>query len=269
VLPAGWQSPPQQPLTPGTAEDGEPEPEESSPDEAAGDDEDGDDEDGDEDATGETAPEPEAPAAQEFSEYAAQQWIRANTPKLTRQQGRAVRSYTEYSFGANGALRAGTEPSKASAKMMQGLDSAMQPLPDSVVLRRVVGETAFPGGIPAVGDVIADEGYSSTSLGPDIGGGDVRMEIVTPAGTPALVTGRYSVMPDQREVILARGTRLRVVSAEQRGSWWNLKLEVVPGAPVAKAADASDADTADPEPDGSESTLAERMADAVYTVVSG
>jgi len=270
LLPAGWQAPPPQ-LQPPAGEPGL---------------EAGDEEDGDEEAPAVPAPEPEAPAepeaapegppavaetpvAQEFTEYEAQQWIRANTPKLTRQQGRAVRNYTEYSFGVNGALRAGAEPSPASAKMMQGLDSAMEPLPSSVVLRRIVGENAFPGGIPSAGEVIADEGYSSTSLGPDIGGGDVRMEIVTPAGTPALVTGRYSVMPDQREVILARGTRLRVVSAEQQaGGRWDLVLEVVQGAPVAKSAAPEPGPGLPPGGDG-ESTLADRMADAVYTVVSG
>ena len=198
------------------------------------------------------------------SEYEAQQWIAANTPKLSRQQSKAVRDYTGYSFGANGALRAGTELSPASKAMAQGLDSAMGPLPDSVVLGRVVGENAFPGGIPAAGDVIADAAYSSTSLGKDLGGAEVRMVITAPAGTPAIVTGRYSVMPGQREVILARGTALRVDGVSRSGNGPAvIRATVVPGGrvPALKQLGKAAAQR--------QSTLADRMADAVYTVVGG
>jgi hypothetical protein len=245
---------------------GEPEPEESSPDEA------------DDDDAGEAAPEPEAGAeapeaptpVEAADDEEARQWLARHAPKLTRAQAKALNVYAGTdSYEINSALRTGEALDAELAAVVRALDSAMSPLPEPVVLFRGLrsGKSTFPDGIPEAGQVITDAGYGSTSAAPayrDNWPGKVVMEIVAPEGTPALLAGGSGAVlnPAEREVILARGTQMRVVSRAQVDGQWRLKLEVVQQ--VAKAALVMR-----PSPGGKGDTLADRMSDAVYTVVGG
>ena len=81
------------------------------------------------------------------------------------------------------------------------------------------------------GQVITDQAFMSTSLGPAIGdaGSEVQMHIAAPRGTPGVVTGTLSGAPSQREIVLARGTSLAVNRAVQDAEGgWQVWLTVVP-----------------------------------------
>jgi hypothetical protein len=104
-----------------------------------------------------------------------------------------------------------------------------------MVLARMVDMDAFAGVTDLTeleGQVITDPAFMSTSLGPAIGdaGSEVRMHIAAPRGTPGVITGTLSGAPSQREIVLARGTRLAVTDARQDASGtWEMWLRVVPG----------------------------------------
>lgn len=82
----------------------------------------------------------------------------------------------------------------------------------SVSFLRVGSEALGTTGDPRTlrGTVQIEAGYMSTSLGsapPGHFNGRIRMEIVVPAGSTGLWMGIRSAYPDQRELILPRGTR--------------------------------------------------------------
>lgn len=117
------------------------------------------------------------------------------------------------------------EPLWSQPYRMRGLDSAMSPLASATQLTREVDASAF-GGIgdltSLIGRTITDRAYMSTSRSAHYSsGGAVTMHITAPRGTRAVDAARHSAMPGQQEVILARGTRLRITGARRRpsGSW--------------------------------------------------
>jgi SPP1 gp7 family putative phage head morphogenesis protein len=123
-------------------------------------------------------------------------------------QAKAIQAYTGPEYTAvNGGLRADGDGGPVAA----ALSSAMQPLPeDLTLLRQIEGPMTFDG--LARGDVIADPGFSSTTLSP--GGrfasnrsGTTVMHIMTPAGTPVVWTGTAAEFPEN-EVILDAGQPL-------------------------------------------------------------
>ncbi|MGW9351062.1 WXG100-like domain-containing protein [Nocardiopsis flavescens] len=119
------------------------------------------------------------------------------------------------------------------------LDRATDPsLPEGVeAVRGVFGfDHLAPGGTedPAslVGRTFTAPGFTSVSLGtrPSASGGAptdiIRLSL--PPGTRGLWVGDRSLHPGEREIILARGTALRVLSFERWGRGWALHAEVVP-----------------------------------------
>jgi len=129
--------------------------------------------------------------------------------------GNFVRGFSD----VNAKLRKGD----TSDPTVREMDAAMAPLPDDVILSRVVGPEAF-GLTPETignleeytGKLVADKGYASTNLGTPMphGAGQITMSIATPAGTRAVVpaTGQPS-----REVILDRDQPLRITKVDPDG----------------------------------------------------
>lgn len=109
---------------------------------------------------------------------------------------------------------------------LAGLDRALaRPLPERVEAVRGLQEVSFMtidefgtelgSGDPRrlVGTIQTETGYISSSLGarpPARFDGPVRMEFDLPAGTHAGWMGARSAFPDQRELILQRGTQYEI-----------------------------------------------------------
>ena len=215
----------------------------------------------------EPEPEPQAPPAEtphietgphagfspeEFDDdIDAREWLRDHQPKLTDEQKQALDWYTGAGSSlTNWRLRRGEELPDDIAANVREIDSAMGPLPADLVLTRMVGQGVFDDRDPTafatdlsdlVGSLISDKGYLSTSLGGPSAGAESRgviMHIAAPKGTPAIVVGNLSANPDEREILLGRGTRLAVSRMERakNGYGWEAWLTVVTDDTAAKAA---------------------------------
>ena len=115
-------------------------------------------------------------------------------------------------------LRAGKETPDSKA-----MDAAMRPLPEDLILSRVVGPEAFGlnpstiGQTPELtGKLIKDKGFSPTNIGTPLPheGPAITMVIATPAGTRAVTP---SVGRPSREVILDREQPFRVTKVQDDG----------------------------------------------------
>jgi hypothetical protein len=88
-------------------------------------------------------------------------------------------------------------------------------LPASIVLFRGMVDGLPEGSLPA-GTVITNQGYVSTSYGPDRDGSfydlEIQLTITVPAGTNAISMDGVGVNSTQKEILLPRGTRLVVES---------------------------------------------------------
>jgi hypothetical protein len=159
-----------------------------------------------------------------------------HTPDLPPEQAEAVDWYTgPGAYEANAPIRAGEQLPADVAEQVANMDAAMSPLPADMLLARMVDMDAFAGVTDLTeleGQVITDAAFMSTALGPAVGdaGTEVLMRIAAPEGTPGVITGTLSGAPSQREVVLARGTRLAVQSAVRNDQGvWEMRLVVVPG----------------------------------------
>jgi hypothetical protein len=132
----------------------------------------------------------------------------------TPEQAGAIHGYAEHYQEINDAARAGKDHAGADA-----ISSAMQPMPqDLILLREVSGQHALADVNP--GDVIADQGFSSTTLrtGNRYASGrddTTVMHILTPAGTPAVWADPVSEYPED-EMILDRGQALVMMKKQVR-----------------------------------------------------
>lgn len=138
--------------------------------------------------------------------------------RYTPAQAEAVRQYVDHSYEMNAHAR-GEEirwrryPEAATAARVDALSSAMAPLPDDLILmREIKGAEALDRFEP--GDVIADDGFSSTTLRAGRfasgRGGTTIMHILAPKGTPVVWAGRV-----EDELIMDRGQALVLVSRKQ------------------------------------------------------
>lgn len=168
----------------------------------------------------------------------ADKWLTGNRADWTPEQKQAVEWYAgSGSAMVNRRLREGADlPEDALGVNVRAeaaaLDSAMSPLPADLVMERVVGADAFGGEdkiAGLTGKVITDQAYQSASLGgTSLGRQGVVMHIGAPEGTPAVVIGNRLVV-GEREILLARGTRLAVSRAEEVDGRWHLWAMVIPG----------------------------------------
>ena len=136
--------------------------------------------------------------------------------RYTPEQAAAIHGYAEHYQEIQDAARTGKDHAGADA-----IGSAMQPLPqDLILLREVSGKHALDDVNP--GDVIADQGFSSTTLrtGNRYASGrddTTVMHILTPAGTPAVWADPVSEYPED-EMILDRGQALVMIKKQVRAS---------------------------------------------------
>jgi len=160
---------------------------------------------------------------------------RKRKPWSTRQQA-SLDYYTTDGFDdIDSSLRAGHEDSP----QVRDLDSMMEPLPQDMVLTRVVGPEAF--GLPPermqeveewTGKLATDKSYQSMNAGNPLPtqGPRVTMSIVAPKGTRAVIVGDGS-----REVLLDREVPFRITHVDDDGRGGMIVRAVVEGSGTGEA----------------------------------
>ncbi len=126
----------------------------------------------------------------------------------------------------NTALRS-LKKGAASPDGVDDIDQQMAPLPDDLLLHREVPLALFAHmPMPELAGLkVRDAAYASTSIDPPGSGSPdrVRMHILTPAGTPAVVN------PADGEVLLARDTEVAITRVEPDGAGgWDVYGTVLP-----------------------------------------
>ena len=113
-------------------------------------------------------------------------------------------------FGAGG----GNAQAAMDAGMVEDmLSSPLMAVPEDVIVSRGTG--ALPPGTQ-VGDVLYDGGFMSTSLGHGSAmGGKVETRILVPKGSQGAYVDSVSANPGERELLLQRGTSIKVVSIRE------------------------------------------------------
>lgn len=148
----------------------------------------------------------------------------------------AIRDYSVTAYqGMNECLRTGSGCDPNVIDRNNELESAMRPITEPVTVFRRMMLDNLPGVTSAadlqslVGSDITDAGFTSTSLDPAQTQlfGNVRLQIAVPTGTRATVPGAHSVHSGEQEVILAPGTRYRVIDVDTSGTTPAVQLEVV------------------------------------------
>jgi len=151
-------------------------------------------------------------------------------PRANKLMERLLANYPQM----NAKLRARDD----SGPDIAAMDASMAPLPDQVILSRVVGPEAFglkPESIARMeeytGKLVADRGYSSTNIGTPLAGGQgpsITMVIAVPAGTRAVVPSADS---PTREVVLDREQPLRItkVTPDGKGGFYVMAVATEKG----------------------------------------
>ena len=143
---------------------------------------------------------------------------RARSNRFLTNRGAAIDKFLKNYSTVNADLRAGKPNADAAA-----IDKGMEPLPDGLILSRVVGPEAFglnPQNVGQIeeltGKLISDKGFSATNLGTPMPHtpGQITMSIAAPAGTKALMP---SVSRPTREVILGRDQPYRITKVDPDG----------------------------------------------------
>ena len=146
--------------------------------------------------------------------------------KLSGEEKSAVKGYAEDSFiRINESLRHGGVPEPETIVIDRAL--AKSPLEKDV--------TVFRGGIdPGKGRVFRDKGFVSTTMDSkllDNSSYDAIWEISVPKGTKSgyvsHASGTAGTRMDERELLLQRGLKYKIVSRENVGGKIRIKAEVV------------------------------------------
>ncbi len=142
--------------------------------------------------------------------------VHAGKSKRTPKQKAALDRFTSNGFAPVQADLRAKKPN-ADATEMQ---SMLEPLPEDMLLTRVVGPEAFGLNPQRIGEVeewtgklVADKGFAPTNVGTpfQVGAPHVTMSIMTPKGTPAIIPG------GSREVILGPDQPLRIIKVDSDG----------------------------------------------------
>jgi phage portal protein BeeE len=156
----------------------------------------------------------------------------------TPDQVAAITNYSGGGYtGMNGYLRGKSDASPLVKKQVADLQAAMVPVQEHALVLRGTGWDQFPEGFrqadaveKLVGKTIVDQGFVSTSVA-GVGGHfshqPVKLEIEVPKGTPAVFLKKYSYHDSENELLLAAGTKFRVVSVSHANGKTHVRLRVV------------------------------------------
>lgn len=176
-------------------------------------------------------------------------WGRAGVGKLTDAEVESLTAWTTQAVfkPINSSLRTGRKPSSQTQARIEALDGVMSKsrLPTDIVLTRACHSDAFPDGFPpTVGAIHVDKGFLATSVDSMTFSANnknpknlpyVDMTIRAPRGTRGVhVNSVTRSKHDEGEVLLDRGTRLRILSVtppKDPASFfeaWRIEAEVLP-----------------------------------------
>ena len=170
------------------------------------------------------------------------------TDALSETQRRAVSKFTgsDYSTinesilrnskyrGANGLIGE-SDFIKTNRRTINQIDKAMSPIEQDVTLYRNAGRISLPDGqildpANAVGKVLGDFGFQSTSVGKPVGMGNqnLKLKMRVMKGVKGVWAKPISRHATEDELLLQRGLRMVVTGAKKNGSQWELDVVVVP-----------------------------------------
>jgi len=153
------------------------------------------------------------------SEVRGKTWV----DSISDEEKAAVKTYAEDGFiRINEALRTGGDPEPETAL----IDKAMKPLASEMIVYR--------GGIDSgVGKVFQDKGFTSTTMDKNLlanSAYDAIWEIKVPAGTGVSyvnhAAGNVGTRMDEKELLLRRGLKYRIVRRERVGGKIRIFAEV-------------------------------------------
>jgi hypothetical protein len=178
----------------------------------------------------------------EHDDYVGAKWWNNLSPA----EQQAVPEYTGSAYKyLNKEIYEKTSPSATNRRLMRDLDAAFKkapPLEKPLVVHRGMGTEILDSHMPGwqtknlsalIGEVVTSAGYTSTS---GVAGSEfekamhVRLRI--PAGvTRAAFIRKWSRVPNENEILLARDTDWRIINAERKGGRVVLDVEVLPKIP--------------------------------------
>jgi hypothetical protein len=165
-----------------------------------------------------------------LQDYSANEYLLMNS----RLRGVTPRAYDQ----------AITDPDPAATeKRIKDVADSLRPLPEPVrVFRNAYAADGL--GLPKsysrrelverlrtiVGQTREDKGFTSTSIKrlKDDKFGDVRLDIVVPAGTPGAFIESITAKKHEQELVLGRGMQFEILSLDESGSMPVLKVRVIP-----------------------------------------
>lgn len=154
----------------------------------------------------------------------------------TNTQKQAIATYTFNSDSINTYLRTGSGGPTTKAKAV-ALQQAMMPIQDDIRLNRGTGWEFVPPQYrdpealkQLVGKTISDPAFLSTATAGQSKGFSskpVRIEIEAPKGTMGIYVEHVTSVSSEYEVILAAGTKLKIMGVSKDGSKTVVKARVV------------------------------------------
>jgi hypothetical protein len=131
---------------------------------------------------------------------------------------------------------AGSDMEKSIKSYIREIDKVMkrEKVPEDIVTSRSVGLSVF-GGDPTkyLGKTFKDDGFMSVSVADQpigsFGGGQAVLTIEVPKGTPGYYLNGVTKFPEEKELLLARGTELAISKVEKDDKGvWRILAQVVP-----------------------------------------
>lgn len=185
-------------------------------------------------------------SATEARDWAHSVW--GGAERYTAEQVQVVRDYTGSAYGPmNNALRSskGKRTTKAIRTMDEAIERASAVPEDMQVVRttslRQLGITSTKGDPRAlIGNEYVDHGYMSTSIGRSVKvdkTNNVRLNLRVRPGTKGIYVSGAGKMPKsqilsdygagENELILARGTKYRILGVRKVGEGWQVDAEII------------------------------------------
>lgn len=164
-------------------------------------------------------------------------WLEAK-PWTTKQQ-RDLKHYTGSAYvEMNGHLRDNEPISDRSRVAIEGAREGMRPTTEAVLVKRGTGLNQFSSlGIGRgdgslawglTGKTFKDEGFLSTSAGGRAAfGGEARLEIECPVGTPMAYVAPISRYPNENEMLLQAGMEYKVLNVRRENGTYVFRMRVV------------------------------------------
>lgn len=185
---------------------------------------------------------PDSPQFQPWSldkaKLVSQTWLDAKP--WTDRERRDLKYYTGSAYTSmNGYLRGiRADIDDRSKNAIVGARSGMRPTTEPILVARGTGldqfkelglsrgQGAFVWGL--TGKTFTDKGFVSTSAGGRAAfGGEARLEIECPVGTPMAYVAPISNFPSENEMLLQAGMQYKVLNVRKEGSTYVIRMRVV------------------------------------------